>query len=325
MKQKALLRTAAPAALCAGLCLTGSMLSTQAQVTQADANKVSSFVGNRAEVGVVLGATDAASSGSYTVESDKKGQEDLDYSLMKIGGGGEVGKPRPLGQGGIQWSPVLFGSLSLISGKNDITAGPLAKDKIEDSAFAGVIGGGMALHLSERWTLTPTVAGIYGHYEIDYTAHTALGKDIKKYLDDSADSLGVAPGLGIAYKIPAGKTTIELSAHYTYYATEDISDSNLDIGGSSHVFEQRFDIDIPLPYELWNCPLHTGGYLAATETAGDIKDTMESDMWGTIHGRLLLNTEGKLWKLSRAGIGASYIMADNFTGYDFGIEIGFKF
>jgi hypothetical protein len=93
------------------------------------------------------------------------------------------------------------------------------------------------------------------------------------------------------------------------------------------VFEQRADLDIPLSASLFDCPLHTGGYVSLTETAGDVSDTMRSDIWATIHGRLLLNTEDKSWswRMSRLGLGMSGIFGDHFTGWDAGVEVQFRF
>lgn len=330
MKKIALRKSAAPAALCAGLCLAGGVVQSEAQLTPAQRRLVlkefNEFFGNRAEVGVILGASDSASSGSYSVDG-QRGNEDLDFSLSKFGGGGEIGAPRKLGDSDVTWNPVVMGNIGSISGKNNITVGQLKGNKLDESALGLQFGGGMAFHITERFTVTPTVGLIYGHYEPDLIAHTKKGRQAKLFLDDSADSFGATPGIGVAYKVPMGKNMWEFSAHYTFYDTEDVSDSNFDIGGSSHVFEQRADLDVPLPAELWDCQLHTGGYFALTETAGDIADSMNSDVWGTIHGRLLLDTLGKSWswKMSRIGIGMSGIFADHFTGWDAGVEVDFKF
>jgi hypothetical protein len=169
---------------------------------------------------------------------------------------------------------------------------------------------------------------IYGSYNVDWHVRNPAGRSVKKFIEDDAQTIGVTPGIGIAYRQPMGKNMWEFSAHYTYYGTTEVGDSRFtDVGGSSHVFEQRADLDIPLNASLWDCPLHTGGYVSLTETAGDISDTMDSDYWATIHGRILLNTEGKSWswKMSRLGLGVSAIAGDHFTGWDAGVEVGFKF
>ena len=332
MKKLAFRNSVAPAAVCAGLCLAGGAVESQAQLTPGQKrlilNEVNGFLGGRAEVGIVLGASDSASGGNYTVDG-RRGNSDLDYSLAKFSGGGEIGEPRKLGDSSITWNPVVMGSISSFHGKNDVDSPTslFRGNKLEESTFGLDVGGGMALHLTDRWTVTPTIGMIYGHYDPHIIAHTANGLALKRNLDGSADALGASPGIGVAYKLPMGKNMWEFSAHYTFYGTEDISDSDFDIGGSSHVFEQRADLDIPLPAELFDCQLHTGGYVSLTEVAGDISDSMSSDVWATVHGRLLLNTLGKswAWKMDRIGIGMSGIFADHFTGWDAGVEVTFKF
>ncbi len=328
MKKISLKHSSVPAAVCAGLCLFGGgVMQAQAQPTPAQKRQLKEFLGNRAEVGIVLGASDSASSGSYTIDSDRSGQDDLDYSLLKFGGGGEIGQARKLGNTDYTWNPVVMGSIGVISGDNRLTTGGLKNNDLEDSALGMTLGGGVALHFSERFTVTPTIGVLYGHYDVNWHVRNPAGRAVKSFIEDDVDTIGVTPGIGIAYKQPMGKCTWEFSAHYTFYGTTEMGGSDLDAGGSSHIFEQRADIDIPLDASLWGCPLHTGGYVSLTEVAGDLGDTMNSDVWATIHGRFLLNTEGKswAWKMSRLGLGVSAIAGDNFTGWDAGVEVGFKF
>jgi hypothetical protein len=327
MKKPAFRKSVAPAAVCAGLCLAGGAFESQAQLTAGQRRQLGNFFGNRAEVATILGANDGASSGSYTVDG-RNGNDDLDFSLTKFGAGGEIGPARQLGENGGTWRPVVMGSFGYFSGENDITVGPLRGNELEESALAVHLGGGVALHLTERFSVTPTIGVLYGSYDPGFNGRNAVGRTVEAAIDDeTADSWGVTPGIGMAYKLPWGKNTWTLIGNYTYYGTTDAGDNDIDQGGSSHVFEQRADLDIPLNASLWDCPLHTGGYVGLTETAGDIKDTMNSDIWATIHGRLLLNTEGKSWswKMDRLGLGVSGIVGDNFTGWDAGVEVSFKF
>ena len=327
MKKTTLSKSVAPAALCAGLCLAGGALESQAQLTPAQRKQLNDFLGNRAEVGIILGASDSASGGSYTVDG-RNGNDDLDFSLMKFSGGGTIGSARKLGDSDITWQPVVMGAIGYISGDNDIDAGPLRGNDFEETALGLHLGGGVAFHITERFTVTPTIGVLYGTYEPEIKARTPAGFAVDAFLDDeTADTIGVTPGIAVAYKQPMGKNMWEFSAGYTFYGTTEISGSDFDAGGSSHVFEQRADLDIPLDASLWDCPLHTGGYFSLTEVAGDISDTMHSDIWATLHGRLLLNTEGKswAWKMDRVGLGVSGIVADHFTGWDAGVEVSFKF
>jgi hypothetical protein len=325
MKKTTLTKSAIPTALCAGLCFAGSTVDSQAQLTPGIRSQLGNFFGSRAEVGAVLGASDAASSGSYTVDG-RNGGDDLDFSLTKFGGGGEVGPARRFGESRVMWHPVVLGSIAYLSGENDITRGPLRGNELEESALSLHLAGGMAFHLTERFTVTPTIGVLYGSYDPGFNGRTPNGRLVEAAIDDdTADTIGVTPGISMAYKVPMGKNMWELSAGYRFFGSTETGGTDIDAGGSSHVFEQRADLDIPLSAALWDCPLHTGGYVALTETTGDISDTMNSDIWATIHGRLLLNTEGKWWKMSRLGLGTSAIFAEHFTGWDVGVIVDFKF
>ena len=322
MKKHALRKSTVPTALCAGLCLSGTAYAqTPGQVL----DQIQDFLGNRAEVGVILGASDSANGGSYTV--DGRGDlDDLEFSLFKFGGGGEIGDRRPLGDSGYTWSPYVFGTVGYISGDHDIDAGVLAGSDFEESALGINLGGGMAIHVTERFTVTPFVGIIYGHYETDFSAKTAAGQVVEDALSESVDTIGGTPGIALAYRLPLGQNILTLGGKYTYYGTTDISgDSDVEVDGSSHILEERADIDIPLPAHLFDCRLHTGGYVSLTEAFGDIGDTMNSDIWATIHPRILLDTTGKLWKVDRIGLGMSYVKGEHFDGWDFGVDVSFKF
>jgi hypothetical protein len=322
MKKQGLGKSAMPAAVCAGLCLTGT---AYAQVTPAQINQFKDFIGNRAEVGIVLGASESASGGNYTVDG-RRGNDDFDFSLFKFGGSAELGDARPLGNSGVMWNPYVFGTIGYISGDNDIDAGPLAGNDFEESALGINFGGGVAFHLTDRFTVTPYVGVIYGHYEAEVDAKTAAGQAVDDFLQDNTlDSIGATPGIGLAYKLPIGRNTLTLGASYTFFGTTDISDSDLEADGSSHILEQRVDADVPLNAHLWGCRLHTGGYVSLTEAFGDISDTMSSDVWATIHPRILLDTTGKLWKMERIGLGASYMKGEHFDGWSIGVDVSFKF
>ena len=321
MKKNRLSKTAIPTALCAGACLAGTAYAQ----TPAQVSALRSFIGDRAEVAVILGASDSAGGGNYTVDG-RNGNEDTEFSLFKFGGAAELGKPRPLPNSPATWSPYVFGNFGYLSGDNDITAGPLNGNSFEETGIGIQLGGGIALHVTERFTVTPYVGMIYGHYEMDFHAHNAAGNAVKPLVEDSLDTIGATPGISLAYAMPIDTTTLTFSAKYTYYGTTDISsDTDIEVGGSSHILEQRVDADVPLNASLWGCRLHTGGYVALTEPLGDIKDTMRSDYWGTIHPRLLWDTAGKLWKVDKIGLGASYIKGEHFDGWDIGVDINFKF
>ena len=310
-------------ALCAGLCvLGGSVLDTHAQLNSAQKRQLSEIVGGRAETATILGSSDSIGGGNYTF--DRPGN-DAELDMFKIGGRGPIGEPRPFGSGDWKWNPVLYGVLGHITGDNTINRTSLRGNKIESSITSVQFGGGVDLHVTDRFSVTPTIGMIYGHGEYEFDAKTAAGRALGN-LDTDFDTIGVVPGIAVAYKLPVGKHTIEFSSGYAFYGTSDIGDSGpLDVGGSAHEWVNKIDADFVLPGSLWNCGMHTGGYVSRTDLFGDITDSLRSDFFYSLHARFLLNTEGKLWKMSRLGLGATYTLGDDFTGVDFGVEVNFKF
>ena len=327
MKKITLTKSATPAAFCAGLCLAGGALSAQAQLTPAQADTLRDFFGSRAELGIILSGSDSIGGGNFTIDADNN--DDIEYGLIKFGGSGEIGDPRALGDTGVQWAPYVQGVFGYLSGDNDITAGPLTNNDFKTDVFGVQFGGGVSFYLTERLKLTPSIGMIYGHYESELEDNTPAGTAAKPFLDVTLDSIGATPAVNLAYLIPLGNVAIELSTDYTLYATSDISDDDesngIEAEGTTHAWENKVDVDVPLGMELWNCKLHTGGFVSHTALFGDITDNMSTDNFFTIHPRFVANTEGKLWRVSRLGLGASYFVGDNFSGWDVGIEFNFKF
>ena len=317
----------APATFCAGLCLAGSTLSAMAQLTPEQAEVARTFFGNRAELALILAGSDSIGGGNFTVEPSRG--DDLDFGLSKFGGSGAIGDPRPITDTGMTWQPYVKGVLGYMSGDNRITFGTLNGNAIDESVFAVQFGGGAVLNINDRLSITPSIGVIYGHYESDFDDNNPAGAAAKRFLDVTLDSIGSTPGLAVAYKIPAGSITVNLVSAYTMYATSDMSDEDESHGikanGTTHVWENKVDVDVPLDWEVWNSKLHTGGFISHTALFGDITDTSNVDNFFTIHPRLVADVWGKMWKVSTIGLGASYYYGDNLTGWDFGIDVNFRF
>ena len=327
MRRSILNKSAAPASLCAGLCLAGGTLSVMAQLTPEQADLIRTRVSNRAEAALILSGSDTIGGGNFTISPERG--DDLEFSLTKFGGNGTLGDPRPLGNSGMTWSPFVKGVIGQMSGDNRITFGTLNGNAIEESTLAVQLGGGAVFNINDRLSITPSIGVIYGHYETKFDANNAAGNAVNRLLEISLDSIGSTPGLAIAYKIPISSLTLTLSSAYTLYATSDISDEGdsrgIKANGTTHVWENKIDVDVPLDWEVWNSRLHTGGFISHTALFGDITDSMNTDNFFTIHPRLVADVWGKMWKVSTIGIGASFYAGDNLTGWDIGIDVNFKF
>jgi len=327
MKKRNLIKTKAPVALCAGLCLAGGTLPALAQLTGEQAGLLRNAIGNRSELGTILGGSDTIGGGNFTIDADNN--QDLDYSLMKFSGRGEIGDPRALGNTGMRWNPFVRGSFGWLNGENDITFGTLNGNSITTDIYAVALAGGVAFYINDHLKITPSIGVIYGHSELDFDAKNPNGVAAKPLLDTKLDTIGSTPSLNVAYKFPVGTVSLELSSQYTLYATSDISSEDdshgIKANGTTHVWENKIDVDIPLNVELWTCRLHTGGFISHTVLFGDITDTMRADNFFTFHPRIMLNTEGKLWKVSDIGVGGSYYYGSNLNGWTVGIDFNMKF
>ena len=320
-------RAAAPTSICAGLCLAGGTLSSMAQLTPEQAEVARTFFANRAEMALILAGSDSIGSGNFTVTPSRG--DDLDFSLSKFGGSGTIGDPRPIGNSGVSWSPYVKGVFGYASGDNRITFGALDGNALEESTLALSLGGGAVFDIG-NFSITPSIAAIYGHYETEFDDNNAAGVAAKPVLDKiKLDSIGTASGLSLGYKIPAGDIMVNLLSSYTLYATSDMSDDGdsrgIKANGTTHVWENKVDVDVPLNWELWNSRMHTGGFISHTALFGDMADDANVDNFFTIHPRLVADVWGKMWKVSRIGLGASYYVGDNLTGWDFGIDVNFRF
>jgi hypothetical protein len=80
-----------------------------------------SVIGDRVEAVTILGGDYGAAGGIYTF----RGGDVANVSLAKLGGGGNVAEPRPLGESGLKWAPVLEGNLGHISAINEFRTGYL--------------------------------------------------------------------------------------------------------------------------------------------------------------------------------------------------------
>jgi len=298
-----------------------------AQLTPEQADLLRTRVSSRAETALILSGSDTIGGGNFTVSPERG--DDIEFGLTKFGGNGTIGDPRPLGDGGMTWSPFVKGVIGYLSGDNRITFGTLDGNALEESTLALQLGGGAVFNINDRLSITPSIGVIYGHYETEFDDNNAAGAAVKDLLELKLDSIGSTPGLAIGYKIPAGSLTINLISSYTLYATSDISNEDdahgVKANGTTHVWENKVDVDVPLNMELWNSRLHTGGFVSHTALFGDVTDSLVTDNFFTIHPRLLADVWGKMWKVSTIGLGASYYVGQDFSGWDIGIDVNFRF
>jgi hypothetical protein len=313
---------AAAAVLCGPLALAQPVLPPDAL------QQFQKVVGDRIEAVNILAGDYAAAGGVYAF----RGGSIADLSITKLGGGGAVASPKPLGLGSLQWAPVLQGNVGWVSAENQFETGYLAGNRMNYDTLAIEGGGGVVLFFNEHLSLSPTLSGIYGRVQNTFNPHNGNGYYVKsvgsgKIVDWTIDTWSVVPALELDYQLTWGRTIFEFSSHYDFFHTDSFESSSplVNVKGNSSTWENKLDVDVPLSLKLFGRELHTGGFISRTELFGDAAGGLNTEYVYTANGRLVLDFLGKVWKLRWLGLGYSYFWGQNFNGWSVGADVRFKF
>ena len=306
--------------------------SAQCQITTAEARSIRSAIGNRVEALTILGCDFGLAGGTYRFTGTNDGAVDV----SKFGGDGDVGDPRTLGKLGdllIAWQPRLQGSVGYVDATSHLHSGPLSGGTNDVEAFAIQFGAGVRVWLTDRFSLAPSLMGMYGRTSSEYTATTALMQanvalaNRMGLIGWSEDTWTLRPALNLQYQFTWDRTVYKLSADTTFFHTESfVSSSSEDVvNGNAGSLTDKIDVDVPLGSYLYGHELHTGGFLSRTELFGDLRDGLDAQHLYEIHGRLVVDVLNRLWKVQWMGIGGSYLWGTNFSGWTVGADLSFRF
>lgn len=317
-----------PIFLLAAAGLSGSVVLAQSTLPPDALQQFQTVVGNRVEAVSILGGDYAAAGGVYTF----RGGNLADLSIGKLGGGGEVASPKPLGLGGLQWAPVLQGNLGRVSAENTFNTGYLAGNRMTYDTLAVQGGAGVAFYLTDHLSLAPTLSGIYGRVENTFDPQNANGDYVESVgrgtlVDWTMETWSVVPALKLDYTWAWGRTTFEFSSHYSFFHTESFASTSpiLYVSGDSGTWANKLDVDVPLGLKVLGRELHTGGFFSRTDLFGGAASGLNTDYIYTANGRLVLAILGKLWKVKWLGLGASYFWGGDLSGWAAGADVRFKF
>ena len=285
-------------------------------------------IGSQVEAVTILGGDYGAAGGIYTF----RGGQVANLSVSKIGGGGDVASPRPLGVGDLKWSPLLLGNVGMISAQNEFATGYLRGNKSVYDVLAVQGGGGARFYFTDHLSLAPTISGICGHTENEFKPQNALGDAVKiaargTFVDWQLDTWSVAPSLNAQYEWLWGRTTFAPGSRYNFFHTESFDSSSPVVGvnGDSHTWENKLDADVPLGWKIFERELHTGGFFSRTELFGGAAQGLNADYIYTLNGRLVADLLRKVWKVRWMGVGCSYFWGEHFSGWSAGLDMRFQF
>lgn len=316
------------AAVLAGLILfPAAVRGATEQELQSQFNQT---VGDRVETLTVFGGDYGLSGGSFQSFRQQDGKTVI--SLDKFGGAGDIGDPQPLGNTGIGFQPRLQGSMGYAEAKKVDHSGDLNGDVNKYQTFAIQFGGGGRFWFNDHLSIAPTFMGMYGHTKNIYTANNPDTQAIAAAGDEQivnwhVDTWTVRPAANIQYVQTWHRTIFTLSSDYNYFHTESFSSSSslIHINGDSEVWENKLDVDVPLGKMLWGHELRTGGYFSREQFFDNLKSGLGTDHMYEIHGRVVLDFLGELWKVQWIGIGYSYMWGGPISGWAFGADIAFRF
>lgn len=320
------------ASLCAGVGLASFLLGATTSYCQLLPPGVTSaeftdVIGNRVEATAVLGGDYGASGGTFNYNNNN-----ATFNLSKFGGAGDVGDPRPLGNTGLAWQPRIQGSMGYLQARLRPQRPEQLTDVDRFNTYAIQFGGGARLWFNHHLSLAPTLMGMYGNSQNSYTANNpftiARWTQLQQagFINWKVNTWSVIPAADAQYVLTLGRTIFTVNSTFTYYHTESFSSSGpVDINGNSDTWRNKLDVDIPLGRELWGHELRTGGFFSRTEFYNDIKAGLNADHQYELHGRIVLDFLGELWKVQWIGIGASYLWSNTYDGYSFGADVMFRF
>jgi hypothetical protein len=302
-----------------------------AQVPLEAIEEFNRVVGSRVELAIILGGESSAEGGAYKTKLN-----DVDFSIFKLGGRGDIGDTRPLGKTGLHWNPVLGGTFASIDATNKFAANALlVGNEAKYSSTIVNLSGGARWHFIKGLSLGTLLGGTYGHVENSFSANTPLGDLVKsnpatarQVVDWNVHTWTFQPTADLRYQFAVRNTLLELISSYTYFHTEQFSSSSevVNVDGNSHYWQNKIDIDIPLPLFLWNSQLRTGGNFSRSDLFGEVKNALPDDYFYTLHGRLVADVLGKeyWWKVKYIGLGGSYVWSDSLSGWSVGVDVTFK-
>ena len=310
--------------------------AARCQITTHQANDIRTGIENRVEALTILGGDFGLSDGNFSSRARLRpgsASANVETHVTKAGGDGDIGDPRPLGDLNIGWQPRVQGNMGYIESTNLPRSGLRASDSSEYTTYAIEFGGGARFWLSDRFSLAPTLMGLYGRTSNNYTARSAFMRANRNLaaqlglIDWSVDTWTLRPALNIQYVITLNRTIITLSSDPTYFHTEGFNSSNpnVRINGNSGSVANKIDVDVPLRIELAGHELRSGGYLSRTDLFGGLRSGLDVEHMNEIHGRLVLDFLNQFWKVQWIGVGASYIWGTNITGWTAGADVAFRF
>jgi hypothetical protein len=305
------------------------------QITPAQATELRELISTRVEALTILGGDYGLAGGTFraTGRFEDGANTNAQLVISKLGGSGEIGDPRPIGDSGVGWQPRVQGNLGYIKSTNTLHSPQLESDINEIQTKGISFGGGARFWFGNRFSVAPTFMALYSHTTDSYTANSAFMQTNLSLatqlgiVNYSLSTLTYRPAINFQYIFPWQRTIVTVSSEPIYYYTETLDSSNphVQVNGNSGSWVNKLDFDVPLGLHLFSRELRSGGYVSRTELFGGLKDGLQESHLYEAHGRVVLDYLNKIRFVKWIGIGASYNWGGNLHGWTAGADISFVF
>jgi hypothetical protein len=317
-------RAAVPAlGLMLSLLLGVSTAPAQSEPSLTDIrSQLDEVVGNRVEATVLLGGQKAPQGGLFAWQFN-----DVDARILKYPWNTDLGTPRPLGVGRLEWAPVLLGSIGAGHFANHFADGPLVGSTSTYDTYSVGLGAGPRVWLLPELSVLPSFSLLYAYTENDFDAGTEAGRAAEQAVDGRlvnwhTHTLTFIPSLEVRYRQPFGRVTVTLTSTYTYFATTPIARSTeaYSFTSDSQVWSNRVDLDVVTPWSIARWPVLVGSAFERTDLWGGLRESLRTDYVHAVSGHVALDPGGRLWKVSQIGVAGSYFWSGSFSGWTLGLD-----
>jgi hypothetical protein len=285
-------------------------------------NQLDQVVGNRVEATVLLGGQQLPQGGLFGWQFN-----DVDARILKYPWSTELGGRRPLDVGGLEWTPVLLGSIGAGHFANHFADGPLAGNTSTYDTYSVGLGAGPRIWLLPELSVLLSFNLLYAYTENDFDAGTDPGRGAEQAVDGHlvnwhTHTLTFIPSVELRYRQSFGPVTATLTSNLTYFATIPIARSTeaYSFTSDSQVWNNRVDLGVATPWSIARWPILVGGFFERAELWGGLRQSLKADHVYAVGGHAALDPGGRLWKVSEIGVAGSYFWSGSFSGWTLGLD-----
>ena len=281
---------------------------------------------NEAVNGVTIFTTqDTASSGVFSIDSERPGESDRSIDILKLP------FSYTFGEEGDEIRPemrMVFGNFQSNYSPPSQVPGETADFSRLDATTLGV-SGGLVWNAWEELRITALFELAWTHLKRRYDFNNSFSQTNllpfdRQAFNTSIDVLTYSPSLEASYALQEGETSFVPKIRYAHLFNDSISSKSsvIDVDSDSGLLQSFLDVNTPLGCNLEGFDLGLHPFIVRTDLFGSAKDAKGPNYFHEL-GIDLTFDRGKGHLLQGFSLGASYIFGDEFNGYRLGLGLDF--